>query len=51
MTKTEAYKFRDSIIDECKKKGIWHEVTESNRPKLGKVDIIIKIPLKVDSDK
>jgi len=48
MTKPEALNFKDKIKSLCQKEGIWHHVTEENRPKLGK--IIIEISIKVDND-
>lgn len=48
MKKREALEFMEKLMALCKEKGIWHDVTQSNKPKLGHIDI--EISIKVDKD-
>lgn len=45
MKKQDAIAFQEHIEQECRKKGVWVEVRRENRPKLGKIVIIVNIKI------
>jgi len=48
MQASKAQGIKEQIIALCEGDGIWFDINEQNRPKLGK--IIIEISIKVDND-
>lgn len=51
MLEKDALTFADKIVKICEQSGVWHEVTKSARPKLGKIDILISLKIEPDGRK